>query len=321
MKDDKKKKKTSASKKTKEEDENINEESVGSIEESDDSFGLPDIDFKPLDEEEAQEEPATAPAPEMEAESVVESEDDIRQENETGDVEAKAEAEDYPVGQETETADEEVEETVAQTGDFEEDEFEGEDDREEAEDEPDAVEGEVQPVKSQYQAPKQPSAAPKIIIGALILVIIVAGVWYFGFYRPEQAALEKARQEQIDLERREAELAAQLERERQEELARQQQEADAEAAEEATPEPGTVSILTEKTGRYYVVIGSFIDGDLANDYGKELSEQGVGSMILSPNGKGFYRVTLSDHGTFIEAQADANNQKTNYGDSVWVIKY
>ena len=50
-------------------DENINEENQGDINEADDSFGLPDIDYKPLDEQESvEDEPVAESEPEPQEE-------------------------------------------------------------------------------------------------------------------------------------------------------------------------------------------------------------------------------------------------------------
>jgi hypothetical protein len=85
---------------------------------------------------------------------------------------------------------------------------------------------------------------------------------------------------------------------------------------------GAIQTITEKTGRYYVIISSSVDGDLANDYAKKLSDGGVSCMILGPpDGKGFYRLALADYGTFSEANTRAIELKGTYGEEVWVFKF
>ena len=70
------------------------------------------------------------------------------------------------------------------------------------------------------------------------------------------------------------------------------------------------------------MIGSFIDVDLATDYGNELASSGTSSMILEPVAeRGFYRLALSDHATWADAQAEANSLKGDLGDNLWVLKY
>lgn len=88
------------------------------------------------------------------------------------------------------------------------------------------------------------------------------------------------------------------------------------------PEAGDIIELTEPTGNYYVVIASFIDDDLAMDYGKKLADEGQGSYILSPKGqKKFYRLAVAELSDINTATLRAEQLKSDYGDEVWVMKY
>jgi len=93
-------------------------------------------------------------------------------------------------------------------------------------------------------------------------------------------------------------------------------------SEPAMPDPGDYQILSAKTGSYYVVIGSFVDSDLAEDYAKKLSADGVGTTILSPEGKGFFRLAVgNEYSSFADASMELETVKGNYGPEVWVYKY
>lgn len=94
--------------------------------------------------------------------------------------------------------------------------------------------------------------------------------------------------------------------------------------ETAVQEPieGVYQTLTARTGRYYVIIGSFVDLDLATDYAKKLAANGVNSTILSPEGKGFHRLAIAgDFNSFSDASMQVEEVKGNYGPEVWVLKY
>lgn len=231
---------------------NGNENSAG----AEDNFGLPDIDYKPLDE--LKEERAAAP---------------------------------------------EIEETVQE---------------------------ESEPVRS-YEAESQPKASDfssysdqeesktPVIIGLVIaLVVVVCGYLIYQFVYVPQA--EKEKQEL-------ARIAAQKEKAEQERLAKLREEEarkrrEAEAAATAAPSSGEIISLTEKTGRYYVVVASAVDGDLVMDYAKKLSATGTGSKIIPPFGKWkYYRIAISDHDTFANAQSAADQVKPTYGEATWVIRY
>lgn len=261
-----------------ENEDDINQDSQGDFNEADDNFGLPDVDYQPIDREEESEEDSSS----YESTSSYESSDDSSDESET----------DY--------------------SNEESDIFASEDTSKEQE-----------YVPGSYTPPKDDSMAPKIIGLILVLLLAGAGIWYFGFYRPEQQRKEQARiekqQEEDARQKREAEAAA--ERKRQEELAAQRA-AEAKAAEEAKPKEGTIETISSTTGRYYVVISSAIDGDLAMDYAKKRQKEGVSTFILAPRGTSkFHRIAVSSFDTWADAQAKADDLKGQFGDGVWVIKY
>jgi hypothetical protein len=91
----------------------------------------------------------------------------------------------------------------------------------------------------------------------------------------------------------------------------------------AQPAAGEISTINERTGRYYVVISSSIDSDLANDYATKLSKQGTSCTILGPpaDKKGFYKLTVANFETFNEANSKAVELKGTYGDDIWVLKF
>lgn len=162
---------------------------------------------------------------------------------------------------------------------------------------------------------------PKILgIGLLILIIAGAG-WYFGYKRPndQAAAREKAQQEeQARME------ANRIQQERAAEQARiaEENQRMADSVANATPAVGTIETLNERTGRYYVVIASAIDGDLLMDYAKTLSEKGVNAKIIPPYGNvRFHRLTVAEGETFAATQQTAEQLKSEYTEAAWVIKY
>lgn len=233
-----------------------------------DNFGLPDIDYKPLDETESS----------------------------------------TPQEEETPTEQVIVQETTTYTY------------------EPENKEEEEQPVSSynsNYSSSddeEEPSKAP-MIIGLIIgLVILVAGALvYIYAIKParEKAKLEEARlaKEKKDAEEREAARLQAAEEER------KRKEAE-EAAAKVKPAIGAIESLSARTGRYYVVISSAVDGDLIMDYAKKLSAKGTGTKIIPPFGKWkFYRLAVSDYDTYATAQTNADGVKGEYGSDVWVIKY
>ncbi|HMQ00431.1 MAG TPA: hypothetical protein PKC24_11670 [Cyclobacteriaceae bacterium] len=175
-----------------------------------------------------------------------------------------------------------------------------------------------------YTPPPPEPIWPKLVMAIVLLVVIGGGAWYFFSYAPAK----KAETERLA---REAEAKAAEERRLAEErraadARRREEEENRRRAEEllknAEPKEGSIEILSERSGRYYVVISSAVDGDLAIDYAKKLSKQGVSTQLIPPFGRSkFHRLTVGNHGSWAEAAASAEGLKGTYGDAVWVIKY
>jgi hypothetical protein len=160
---------------------------------------------------------------------------------------------------------------------------------------------------------------PKILGIAALLIFAGAAVWYFAMYRPGQLAAERAEKERIELEAKQKEQELLAEQKRQEDERRR---ADSLSALSATPPPGTIETLTERTGRYYVIVASGIDGDLIKDYAEKLAPKGLSPKIIPPYGKvKFYRLAIADGDTYASTQATADQVKSEYADGAWVVKY
>ncbi|MEP2024554.1 MAG: SPOR domain-containing protein [Reichenbachiella sp.] len=194
-----------------------------------------------------------------------------------------------------------------------------------------------------------------IIITVLIIVVVLTGGWYWFSYKPKQEAIEKARQEQLakaaaQKKRQEAaarkkakydqlitsadkafeqeswesaksmysEAASLYSKEQypQDQLAIVNEKLDEIAAQSAV---GIVQTLSSSTGRFYVVVSSSIDGDLAMDYGNKLAAEGKSVKIIEPfGGARFYRVCLADYNTRDEALIAASSSEEQ---GAWVLEF
>jgi hypothetical protein len=162
---------------------------------------------------------------------------------------------------------------------------------------------------------------PKILGVAAILLIIGGAIWFFGFHKPKQEAEAKAKAEQEERARNEA---SRIEDERMAEQTRlaAEERRKADSLASATPAAGSIETLNERTGRYYVVIASAIDGDLIMDYAQKLSQKGISAKIIAPYGRvRFHRLTIAEGDTFMTTQQKADDLKSEYTSDVWVIKY
>lgn len=171
-----------------------------------------------------------------------------------------------------------------------------------------------------YDEEEAPSVWPKILGVLALLLIVGAGVWYFAYFRPEQLAAERARQEQLDKETADKKAKEDARLAEEARLADEQRRADSLA--NAVPAIGTIETLSERTGRYYVIIASGVDGDLIMDYAKKLSPKGVSSKVIPPSGKvKFYRLAVAEGDSYASTQSTADGLKSEYEGGAWVIKF
>jgi hypothetical protein len=267
-------------KKTNEDQPNENSENIN---ESDDTFGLPEIEYEPIKRDEPEEVPAEPisfpPVEEPVAEQfeeVREHQEHIEEEKSTYFEEPAPRFEDQP--------------------------------------------SQYSYSYHENESPVWPKALA-ILLG--IIVVLGGALWYFMYYQPKQeeerrvaaaqlaasdAAFrkEKARQDSLKLI----------------DDARNRRISDSLAAIAAKPAIGTIEMLEGRTGKYYVVVASNIDDDLLMDYAKELSGKGISSKIIPPHGKvRYFRLSIEEGDTYASMQTQADAIKDNYGNKVWVTKY
>ena len=78
-----------------------------------------------------------------------------------------------------------------------------------------------------------------------------------------------------------------------------------------SPKPGSnapageIVEIQSKTGRSYIIIGSFIDQEVIFPYGKSKR----------------YRVSVIDFDSYADAMAQIGTYKTTYGEDIWTLKY
>jgi hypothetical protein len=84
----------------------------------------------------------------------------------------------------------------------------------------------------------------------------------------------------------------------------------------------TIKEIDAPQGVYHVIIASYIDRDLAMDYGKKLLQKQAYVALIAPSKqKYFYRLAIEQGATEKEALAKAAVLKETYGSQLWVMKY
>lgn len=84
-----------------------------------------------------------------------------------------------------------------------------------------------------------------------------------------------------------------------------------------------ISTISAPTGMSYIVIASFVDGDMANDLAQKMLKGGVGVKIIAPSQRSplQHRVVVAEYPTFQEAMQQIASFRSEYGEKAWVLKY
>ncbi|MEP2023070.1 MAG: SPOR domain-containing protein [Reichenbachiella sp.] len=170
----------------------------------------------------------------------------------------------------------------------------------------------------------------KVIIIGVLIITIIGGVFYFFSSGGEKEIAKK------EVPRKRVNKPAAKKPEPKEEVvAAEEKSTPVEKVEKvekpavtkpkpqvASAQPGEIIRVTERSSRSYVIIGSFVDEDLAMDYATKLSGEGSGVKIIHPYGKAKrYRVSIADFSSYGDAASQLGSFKGQYGDEVWALQY
>lgn len=198
-----------------------------------------------------------------------------------------------------------------------------------------------------------------IIVITIVVLAGLGGGYYFLMYKPEQEAKEKARLEQLakeEAEKKARELAEQNKVKYEKLIAEadaafeagdwrtaqslysqasstlpDQQYASSQLAivndkvseleaQEARRAAGIVETISSQTGRYYVIVSSSLDDDLAMDYARKLAYEGQSVKIVEHSAEklSFYGVSVADYDTRIQAE-NASGSFSGISGNAWVL--
>ncbi|HET8859644.1 SPOR domain-containing protein [Marivirga sp.] len=157
---------------------------------------------------------------------------------------------------------------------------------------------------STYTPPKKQSAAPIIITFSIIIIIAVGLVYYFFLREPKKEVVQEPEKDTSAY------------------VVEKPVEPEPEVMEPEEPIIGEVNTLNSRTGRSYVVVGSFFDDDLARDYADKLIKSGTNVYIIPPFGKSkFNRVAIEETDSFAKASTRATELAGQYKEQPWPLKY
>ncbi|WP_158860683.1 SPOR domain-containing protein [Lunatibacter salilacus] len=149
-----------------------------------------------------------------------------------------------------------------------------------------------------------------IILLLLIVALGLGSLYYFGFFESNQVPTQTDVPTPTETE------------------SSVPQVAETDDTANGIPEPEvTENVLTEITSRaasprYFVVVGSFIDDDLAKDYSTKLNKLGNPTFLIHPYGeKAFYRLAVAQYDNVTRALEVMEDQQGNFEENLWVLKY
>jgi hypothetical protein len=85
---------------------------------------------------------------------------------------------------------------------------------------------------------------------------------------------------------------------------------------------GAISEISQPLDKYYLIVASFFDNDLAFDYAEKLILSGSNVIIIPPFGTSkFTRVALLEYETLDKANIGLDKYKDEFDEQLWVLKY
>jgi hypothetical protein len=168
------------------------------------------------------------------------------------------------------------------------------------------------PPRREIEVKKKDSSSAGLWITLIILLALVGvAVWLFLFNDPEPAEQPIAEQPKVEQP---------VEPEPEPITYEEPVEESPDAWENNTAQ-GSLSTISSPTGGYHIIVGSFIDSDMAYDYGKKLEAEGMKASVIEPSGdRKFYRLAVSS-GNFTDLNTKLPELKSRYGDNIWIVKY
>ena len=85
---------------------------------------------------------------------------------------------------------------------------------------------------------------------------------------------------------------------------------------------GAISEISQPLDKYYLIVASFLDNDLAFDYAEKLILSGSNAIIiLDFHVRYFTRVALLEYETLDKANVGLDKYKDEFDEQLWVLKY
>jgi hypothetical protein len=85
---------------------------------------------------------------------------------------------------------------------------------------------------------------------------------------------------------------------------------------------GVISEISQPLNKYYLIVGSFLDKDLAFDYAEKLILSGSNISVIPPfSASRFTRVAVGEYETLEIVNIGLDKHKDEFNGQLWVLKY
>lgn len=86
-------------------------------------------------------------------------------------------------------------------------------------------------------------------------------------------------------------------------------------------EPGSIVTISERTNRYYIFVGSYKFRAYAHRHAEKLAADGFAVKLIIPDNWVGMRVAIGNYSSIEEANVDAQQIRSRYGNEVVISKY
>lgn len=168
---------------------------------------------------------------------------------------------------------------------------------------------------SSYNSGSEKSGFAKIVvIGAIAILVVAVALWQFD------SIFGSEKKEVVKKEQPKPTPTPVAEEPKKEEPKKEEVKPKKPVATPTTP--GVVQSLEQRTGKAYVIIASFVDGDLALDHANKLAGTGKSPYVIPPFNNGlYYRVAIAEFNNFADATQNLGSYKEEFGTDIWTLRY
>ena len=87
-------------------------------------------------------------------------------------------------------------------------------------------------------------------------------------------------------------------------------------------EPGKINEVSYRSGKYYIIAGSFSNYNLSLNKANDLAENGFNAIIISPiNQNNMYRVAVNTYDEINNAKKNLSLYKEKLNNELWILKH